>query len=738
MPRSSSRHSGSSARGRRYARVTGILALFVSLAAATLFDGTATRLSALVFDAYQRIQPRQAADAPIAIVEIDEASLKTLGQWPWPRWQLAEMVDRLGQMGAAVTAFDVLFAEPDRMSFGNAAAALRAAGAEVVLPDEAQVRDSDTIFAEAIGGNAVVAGFVLVEVPAVTPPQPKAGFAFGGADPLAILPNYPGHITNLPPIDAAAAGLGYFSFTPGEDGIVRRIALVARSHDALLPALSLEALRGAQGTGSILLRSTGGSGEAATGQPAVTAVKVGAFEVPTMRDGALWIYYSGLPSVQRISAAALLDDDAEERLRAQVEGRIVLVGASAVGLRDLVATPLSSAVPGVVVQAEILDQIIGQTFVSRPDWARGLEMAAAAIAALLLLLALPHLGSLPAAGLALVALSGLAAGSWYAFAAHRFLLDPLLPMGSTLSVYVATTGALYLLADRERRFIRSAFSHYLAPARIEELADNPASLKLGGETREITILFCDIRGFTTLSEGLSPEAVTGLLNRFLTPMTDVLLSCGATIDKYIGDAVMAFWNAPVDQPDHGRAGVRAALAMMEALEARNARAGERLQIGIGLNTGEACVGNLGSEQRFNYSAIGDSVNVASRIEGLTKRYQLPILLSGRTAELASGFAMLEVDRVCVTGRETPVAIYTVLGDEAAAAEDWFRALATLHQAMLGAYRSGNVSGALLLLGEAQRASPPVLGSLYAIYRKRLERFASEPPPPDWSGVFDTA
>jgi adenylate cyclase len=738
MSRSSPRHAGQSARGRRYARIAGLAALLAFLVAALLFDGVAMRLSALVFDGYQRMKPREAAGAPVTIVDIDEASLKTVGQWPWPRWRLAEIVDRLGRMGAAVTAFDVLFAEPDRMSFGNAAAALRAAGATVVLPDDAEARDSDAIFAAAIARNAVVAGFVLVEAPAVPPPRPKAGFAFAGADPRPILPSYPGHIANQPAIDAAAAGLGYFSFTPGEDGIVRRIPLVARSHDALLPALGLEALRVAQGAGSIVLRTAGASGETATGRPAVTAVKVGAFEVPTMRDGSLWIYYSDRPSVQRIPAAALLEEGAEERLRRQVEGRIVLVGASAVGLRDLVATPLSRAVPGVQVQAEILDQIIGQSFLGRPDWVRGLEMTAAAVAALLLLLALPHLGSLTAAALAVAVLGTLAAASWYAFAAHRLLVDPVLSMGSALAVYIAATIPLFLFTDRDRRFVRSAFAHYLAPALIEELADNPASLKLGGETREITILFCDIRGFTTLSEGLPPEAVTSLLNRFLTPMTEVLLSSGATIDKYIGDAIMAFWNAPVAQPDHARAAVRAALAMMEALEAHNARTGQPLQIGIGVNTGEACVGNLGSEQRFSYSAIGDSVNVASRIEELTKRYGLPVLLSGRTAELASGFAMLEVDRVCVTGRATPVAIHTVLGDGTAAARDEFRILAARHQAMLGAYRAGHVSRAMALQHEAQRIAPPSLGSLYSVYRKRLERFASEPPPPDWSGVFDAA
>jgi adenylate cyclase len=718
--------------------MAGLAALLVSLTAASLLDDTATRLSALVFDSYQRLKPRVAAEAPITVVDIDEASLKALGQWPWPRWRMAEMVDRLGTMGAAVTAFDIVFAEPDRMSLDNAAAALRDAGAEVTIPDELALRDSDAVFAQAIGRNAVVAGFVLLDAPPVPPPQPKAGFAYGGTDPRQILPSYPGHLPNLPAIEAAAAGLGYFSFPPGHDGVVRRIPLVARSHDALLPALGLEALRIAQGAGSIMMRSSDASGEASAGRPAVTAVQVGAFEVPTMADGSLWVYYSGLASLNRIAAAELLEEGGAERLRDRVEGNIVLVGTSAIGLRDLVATPLSPAVPGVHVQAEILDQIIGQTFLSRPDWARGLEVTAAAMAALVLVVVLPAVGSVSGAALAAASLAVIGAASWYAFAAYRFLFDPLLPMGSALFVYIAATATLYLFAERERRFIRDAFAHYLAPPLIERLADDPAKLKLGGETREITILFCDIRGFTTLSEGLAPEALTSLLNRFLTPMTDVLLKSGATIDKYIGDAIMAFWNAPLQQPDHARAAVGAALAMVEALEALNARTGEQLRIGIGLNTGEACVGNLGSEQRFNYSAIGDTVNVGSRIEGLTKQYGLPILLSDRTAELADGFAMLEVDRVHVAGRAAPLAIYTALGDKAAAAEEDFKALLVLHRAMLAAYRSGDTSRGLLLLREAQMRAPAALDGLYGIYRRRLEHFAAKPPRPEWSGVFDAA
>jgi adenylate cyclase len=305
-----------------------------------------------------------------------------------------------------------------------------------------------------------------------------------------------------------------------------------------------------------------------------------------------------------------------------------------------------------------------------------------------------------------------------------------------VAVYVVSTGLLLLLTDRERAFVRRAFGQYLAPDMIEKLAEDPSALKLGGETRAITVMFCDIRGFTTLAEGLGPQELTYLLNSFLTPMTRALLQSGATIDKYIGDAIMAFWNAPLPLADHPKRACLAVLEMLKALDALNQAEGRELRIGAGLNTGEACVGNLGSEQRFSYSAIGDAVNVASRIEGLTKQFGISALISEATAAAAHDLALLEIDLVRVVGRTKPMAVFAIVGDEAVAQTPEFHALAEEHMRMLSAYRDGDVLAAEVALDKARALAPLFLQPVYDIFNKRLAGFRREPPGPEWQGVFE--
>ncbi len=350
--------------------LSGLAALLGVLAASIVLSTPLDRLSPLVFDVYQRLQPRAEAGAPVTVVDIDEASIAELGQWPWPRSVIAGMVDRLGEMGAAAIAFDIVFPEPDRTSLSRVVSELERAGAEVSLPAGGAF-DNDVVLADAFARHNVVAGIVLSGETEAIVPAAKAGFAFGGADPREYLPQYSGGVVNLPVLTEAAAGAGFFSFPPSADGIVRTIPLVAAAAGELYPSLSLEALRIAQGAGSFVIRSTGASGEADTGRPAMVALRAGALDVPTGPDGEFWVYFSGLPSMATISAARLLDADAVDALAGHVDGHIVLIGTSAVGLRDIVATPVSAAMPGVMVHAELLDQIVGQTFLTRPDWAAG-------------------------------------------------------------------------------------------------------------------------------------------------------------------------------------------------------------------------------------------------------------------------------------------------------------------------------------------------------------------------------
>lgn len=726
-------------RDRRRVLQVGSLGLLTLIAVLVAAGGNAfvlNRLSSLVFDFYQQVKPRQEAGAPIVIVDIDEASLRDVGQWPWPRNEIARIVDRVKGLGAAAIAFDIVLTEPDRTSLDIAAKSLVEAGAEVKLPDA--LRSNDEILAESFRRNAVTAGIVLTNETETPAPPPKTGFAFAGDDPQEYLLSFSGGVANLPILNEAAAGIGFFSLPPGRDGIVRTVPVVARGGDQLYPALAIEALRTAQGAGAVIIRATGASGEADTGKPAMTALKVGAFEVPTGAAGDFRVYFSGVPSVTRIPAAQLLSAESATQYAEALAGSIVLVGTSAVGLRDIVATPVSAATPGVEVHAEIIDQILGGEFLTRPDWALGAEFMAAIVLTLILLAAVISFGPLLGAVAMLIMVGSAIAISWFAFSESNLVIDPILPSISVFSVYVVATALLLLLTDRERQFVRRAFAQYLAPSLVERLADDPATLTLGGETREITILFSDIRGFTSLSEKMNPQEITSLLNRFLTPMTDVLLSSGATIDKYIGDAIMAFWNAPLAIDDHPRRACLAALGMLRALDELNRRENVDIRIGIGLNTGECCVGNLGSEQRFSYSAIGDAVNVTARIEGQTKPYGLQILVTELTKSRAGALAFLEVDLVRVVGRSEPIGIYALLGDDALAATEDFRALSAVHDTMLSAYRLRRFEEAATALGQVRALAPETMQTVYQIYDERIAALMTDPPDENWDGVFEAS
>jgi len=693
------------------------------------------RLNALVFDIYQNFKPRQPTPSPVLVVDIDDASIAALGQWPWPRTVLATMVDRLADMGVAAVGFDILFSEPDRTSPALAVAQLRDLGFNVSSSSEADDFDHDRKFAESFRRVPVVTGLALAETARTPPPAPRTGFAFGGADPATYLAGYDGSVRNLPALDEAAAGIGIISFPPGWDGIVRQIPLISRYERNLYPAMAMELLRVAQGASTLLIRSTGAGGELDTGNPGMVAIKNGDFEVPTGADGTLWVYYTGTPQSAVVPAARVLAGANDPELAELAAGRIVLVGTSAIGLRDIVSTPLQAGVPGVFVHAEILDQIVSGTFLSRPDWALGAEIAAAALLSLLVLAFLPWLPSTTNGLVAAGAIGASIGGGWLAFSSYNLLLSPVLPVQCSLLAYAVGSGVRLLLSERERRFIRDAFTHYLAPSMVQQLMDNPHSLELGGEDREVTLLFCDIRGFTGISERLGPIELTEFLNNFLTPMTDVLMAGGATIDKYMGDAIMAFWNAPIAVPDHRRRACECVLNMQAALSAFNRTQAVPVSIGIGLNTGVCCVGNLGSKQRFDYSAIGDPVNVASRVEGMTKQYGLTSLLSDSTAEGSAGLAMLEVDRVQLYGRGQPTPLFTILGDAVMAGRDDFVALKKAHDGFLAHYRARDFEEAERDLARLASLAPPELKKLYAVFADRCVALLRDPPPPGWDGTY---
>ncbi len=725
--------------------IFGLLAAAIVWILAFTGSGGLAGFNTQVFDRYQQIKPREWAGSDITIVDIDEASLKRIGQWPWPRTIIAEITDKLGEMGAAAIVFDIVFAEADRTSPLKALEELSKAGVQFNLPEKMDMLDNDKVLAEAFSRNTVIAGMILSQNGLETPPPPKVGTGFGGTPPPHLMRAGMKAISNLSILENTAKGIGNFQFDTAEEGdsVVRKIVLLQGANDYYYPALTMETFRVLQGAGSYKIKFSDASGELSGGIQSVVSVQVGGLEIPTDENGALNIYHSLSNQKPTVSAKSLLypeeDNLSEQELAAQISNHIVLIGTSAAGLLDLRATPLEPVVAGVSIHADILDQINAGVYLTRPNFALGVELGVAIIAVITLLILLPIFNAvgdaLSAFGLSAIVIGGF----WYAFSQQFLLLSPVIPVLSILAAYAAGVAADLLLTEKEGRFVREAFSHYLSPAMVDKLADNPEALTLGGEEKELTVLFCDIRGFTSLSEGLDPVELTDLLNNFLTPMTTTLLEQGATIDKYMGDAIMAFWNAPIDQDDHRQRACESLLEMREALSTLNANNNRQIAIGIGLNTGACCVGNLGSTQRFNYSAIGDTVNVSSRVEGLTKQYGLDNLVTDETLEGTTGFAVLEIDRVSVVGREQPLTIHTLMGDETVLNSAKFKNLAKTHGEMLDAYKLGDVESGIAHMARAGRLAEKLgngsLLKVYAIYGERFADLRNNGVPKEWDGVF---
>lgn len=681
-----------------------------------------------LFDLYQRAAPRPYdPDLPVRIVDVDDASLARIGQWPWPRTTVAELTQQLAGLGAAAVAFDMVFSEPDRL---DPAAVVKLLPPEARAPAEAALagRDSsDRQFATALAASPSVLGTILTHGRDGTIPE-KWGMASAGDDPRGFVPRFSGAVAPLPELAAAARGIGALNWLPDRDQVVRRVPILLGLGGKLVPSLSAEALRVAQGASTYVVRASNASGDQAFGtKSGITAVKIGALDVATDAWGEVRVRFSATDPRRFLSAADVLDGKVPA---GEVEGRIVLVGSSAPGLMDTRATPLDAAVPGVEVQAQLIEHIVAGARLVRPDWARGAEIVLTGLVGLLLALALPRVSAPVAGVLGLAVVAALGAGAWFAFTRFDLLLDPMGPGAAVLGVYGMGVLALYRDEQRQKKWVRSVFGRFVSPKVVERLAENPERLVLGGETREITILFCDLRDFTSLSETMDAQALTRFMNAYLTPMTEVVLNFGGTIDKYIGDAIMAFWNAPVDDPDHARNAALCALAMSERLDALNEewrRAAEAegrpwhpVRCGVGLATGPCCVGNLGSAQRLEYSCLGDDVNLASRIEGATKSMRVDILVSEATRAAAGDLAFLEADLLMLKGKSKASQLYVLAGDAAFAQSQAFSRLEAQHAALMDAYGAGTFDVAAPLARELAVSAPPRLARFYGLYAERCQ------------------
>ena len=728
------------------AALPGLVVTLVVLIVHVLQPPVLTTLGNVVFDSYQRMWPRPYEDAGVRVVDIDDETIRRLGQWPWPRTDTAALTQKLADAGAAVIAYDVVYSEPDRTSPARAAEILRRnPAARGDFADIAALPDHDALFGDVVAATPTVAGYFLTRQRNDARPVEAAGVVTAGTPPLQALPAFSGSIPTLPIIAGRAPGAGFVSIIGDRDGIIRAAPLLARIDDRIVPSLSLEALRVAQGAGSIQVRATDASGEVSGGQVGVVAVRTGDFEAPTTWNGELWMHFTKDVPERVVPAWRILTDDLPpEEMKRLFEGQIVFVGAGAVGLRDLISTPIRERELGVIVHAEAAEQMILGKFLSRPDWALGMERVLLVVLGLSLSFLGPTLGAVRNGIVAAAALIGMLAASWFAFRYAGLLLEPTIPVLTVAGVYTAVTSLSFWREEKSRAYIHDAFDKYLSPELVDRIAADPGQLELGGEERDMTVMFSDIRSFSRISEKMAPQQLIAFLIELLTPLTDALLARKATLDKYIGDAILAFWNAPLDDPDQHANAAHAALDMIREMQGLNARQsglvgpwpGE-VTIGIGLNAGRCCVGNMGSKRRLSYSLIGDAVNLASRLEGLTKVYGVPILMGHGLAEKIPEFAVIEVDAVRVVGRDAPERIHALLGRPEDTADDGFIALRDAFAAMLTAYRAQDWDAASAALARAKKAGEPFgIDRLTALYETRIARFREAPPGDGWDGVYE--
>ena len=720
----------------------------------------------LVFDQYNRWQPRIENDSPVVFIDIDEASLQRIGQFPWPRSIFADLVEKMTAAGSAAIAFDILFTEPDRTapseilpiwqtllnkSDPKAWEALKTAiTAQITSPDDA--------FGRAMA-NAPVVMATMMNDEVSTLPSPKAGVAVRAhamdenqaIDPMRSVPSSNYAIANRAVLNENAVGLGSINARIDSDGIIRRASLLFRAGDNVYPSLALESLRVAQRASSIVLRASDVRGEGAyTSGFGLSRLKVGQIITPIEPDGSMRLYYAPSEQIDTISAYEILQADFDMM---RLAGKIAFIGTSAAGLKDIRATPLSQATPGVEVHIQTVQQIIAGTFLTRPIWVQLYEGIATFVSGLILIFMVYRFSLVPGISFMLVSIALGGYISWQQFSTNLILIDPATPALSAFVTFLTAAFLHYLETARERREVRNAFQYYLAPDMVEQIAADPDKLKLGGETRDLTILFCDIRGFTSISEAFAdaPEKLTHVINIFLTGMSTVIQNRAGTIDKYIGDNIMAFWNAPAAVENHAYEACCATLEMRAALIEVNETLrtdpllggfdGE-IKVGIGLNTGPTLVGNVGSDQRFNYSVMGDTVNVASRLEGQTKDYAQIILIGDSTYQAAkasidagaSPLAFLELDLIALKGKVLPERIYALIGGSDVAEAVDYAPLVAAQEKLLADYRGQNWDAAEQQ-AKSLAAQYDALAGYYEMLVNRIQSYRENAPDADWDGHY---
>ena len=745
------------------------------------------------FDVLQKKYPR-ATDGQTysVIVDIDEKSLREVGQWPWPRTVLAELFNKSKSAGMLVLGLDVLFAEKDRTS-----PELISRDIEKRNPEIAELLkrlpSNEFVAMEAMKKFPIIIGHSGLDVEGdanrddINESSVKV-FLGKNQNYKDWLISYPGLLANVPEFEKAASGSGTVSVAEEPDGIIRRVPLVSNVAGKVRPTLGLDMIRVAFKGNSIATR-TGMNG---VEEIIIQTQAIGNAAIPTDENGRVWIYYGEPDSSKVIENKSRYYVSAVDIIKGRVEegrlkGKLGILGTSATGLKDIRPTPVDDRMPGVEIHANLIDTVIsailyytssknaekiyqkaikdgkseeeaiaekntvkinGSPFLKSGTNMKFIEAIFTIMLAFFITISALKFG--PIINISL--LIGIIGSAFYMsvkfFIDDKLLFDPTFAGMSTFIIYFSNTFANYLRDANEKKQIRGAFSQYLSPALVEQLAEDPEKLVLGGETKKMTFLFCDVRGFTTISEAFKsdPQGLTKLINRFLTPLTNEIISNNGTIDKYMGDCIMAFWNAPIDVASHEKISCDAALSMHKALkelnDIRKKEAEEEkkdfleLKIGIGLNTGGCVVGNMGSDQRFDYSVLGDAVNLASRLEGQSKGYGVKTVIGQETNEaVKDSYATLQLDMLAVKGKKEAVSIYCLLGDPDFRQTKDFKDLESKHNIILDYYFSQKWTEAINEMKSAKSLCKNVMSDYYDMMSERINEFKKSPPPENWDGVF---
>lgn len=603
------------------------------------------------FDQFQRLKPRVYQNDPVRIIDIDDASLNRLGQWPWPRTRIAELIAKLQSAKPAAMGLDIIFAEKDRTAPESMLEIWHLSAEKRQLLSG--LADHDQVLADVLSQSKIALGFALHRQASKQPvPTIKASFVQIGVSPMAYLPNFQAAVCSLPLLEASAAGNGALAFISDADGVIRKVPMVLRLQDSIVPSLIAESLRLAEKANNIRLQSN---------DTGLTEVGIGNIRIPTSPNGQMWINFSKPSSKRYISAWRVLAGQVDP---SQITGQILLIGTSAQGLMDLRFSPLGGIIPGIEVHAQALEQILSGNHLTRPAWAETLEILIMITAGLLIGSITLSSGAMLSFMAFMLSLMLFWAAAWHAYANYHWLLDPMIPSVMLMLIFLSSSIFRHLYSERSQRWIKQAFSRYISPNLVEYLISHPEDLELGGHRQTCSFVFTDLSDFTGLMESLDPAKAVSLLNNYLENMITIAFSHQGTLDRIVGDAVAIMFSAPLKQTDHQRRAIQCALDMQAFASQYCAKiireGGQFGQTRIGVHSGEVIVGNFGGKTIFDYRALGDPVNTASRLEGANKYLGTLICVSETTLSACPEMPARPIGRVLLKGKSIPLAIFEPL------------------------------------------------------------------------------